>query len=256
MAGEKMKARLERIETFVAGNGIVRISDLAAHLGVSESTVRRDVEQLRRENRIAQNYGFIVPVGDSANLYDDPALRQNVNMQVKTALAEQAAALVEDNDVIYIESGTTLVKMAGKITAKNVTAVTSDIYIAVELSRIKGITVISTGGYIHSQSALMLGDIALHALRNLRFHKCFTSPGGIAEDGSVTYYNIQASEIRRQVFSASRQVILVAEKEKFARSAFVCDLTLPEVDVLITDGAPDYVTPERYPCMELREIGV
>ena len=89
----------------------------------------------------------------------------------------------------------------------------------------------------------MVGDIALNALNNLHFNKCFTSPGGITPDGKITYYNIQASEIRRKVFASSRSIVLLAEKKKFSQNAFVEDLTLRDVDVLITDEAPENLPP-------------
>ena len=251
MPNAKMEQRLAKIEAFVASQGVVRISDVAAHLQVSESTTRRDIDYLIMQKVLAKNYGFVALSNAKSNLFDNPFLRKNINVQVKAALAEKAAQLVCDGDIIYIESGTTLINMASKITAQNVTAVTSDVYIAAELSRSKNITTVSTGGYVLGASALMVGDIALAALQNLHFNKCFTSPGGITKDGRVTYFNIQASEIRKRVFGASQQIILLAEQKKFDMSAFTQDLWLRDVDVLITDKE---LADGEYPIAEKTQI--
>ena len=238
MPTKKMKERLAKTEQFLSEQGFVNVYDIAEHLGVSESTVRRDISYLADNNSVVKNYGFVALTDQLSNIYDNPMLRKNMNIQVKAALGEQAARLVEDGDVIYIESGTTLVHMAKKITAKNVTAVTSDLYIALELSKLKNVTTVSTGGHVWSETAVMVGDIAVTTLGKMHFSKCFTSPGGIRADGCVTYFNIQASDVRQKVFSVSKQIIVVAEKKKFGREAFVHDLSLNQVSVLIADEVP------------------
>lgn len=243
MASAKMEVRLSKIEAFVAQQGVVKISDIADHLQVSESTTRRDIEYLIAQKVLIKNYGFVALSNAKTTLYDNPFLRKNINVQVKVALAEKAASLICDGDIIYIESGTTLINMASKITAQNITAVTSDVYIAAELCKHKTITTVSTGGFILGESALMVGDIALNALNNLHFNKCFTSPGGITPDGRITYFNIQASEIRRKVFASSKSIVVLAEKKKFVQNAFVEDLALNDVDVLITDEDPENLPP-------------
>ena len=106
MASAKMEVRLSKIEAFVGQQGGVKISDIADHLQVSESTTRRDIEYLIAQKVLIKNYGFVALSNAKTTLYDNPFLRKNINVQVKVALAEKAASLICDGDIIYIESGT------------------------------------------------------------------------------------------------------------------------------------------------------
>lgn len=233
--------RYEAIKLFASKKKTFTIEELATQLNVSITTIRRDVAVLAKEGSLKKYYGKIVWNGDVADDQEGnmpPNVPQVLgkNRDIEIQLARAAADLVQDNDYIFIESGAFILPyMAKFINKKNVTAVTSDLQIAISLLKNERLNTIVLGGHVWRGSYLLYGDITERALMGMRFNKYFTLPGTITDAGDIMYFDAHTSGLRHLLRSISEKTIVIVERKRVGRSAFLKIGTLNECSTIVTD---------------------
>ena len=233
--------RAEIIE-LLSKNGSVRVSELSKMYSISEVTVRSDLEYLESQGQLSRVHGGAVGTGKLyANM--DLSERYMTNAASKRALAAVAQQLIEDNDTIMMNAGTTLAYVLHAIQGKrNISIVTNSIQNALEVSSYPGVNVILLGGDIDSKYQFTCGNDATSQLAKYHANKCIISVDGIsAQDGLTLYYANEAGIVRSMIES-SDEVIVVADATKLGRSAFSRVGSLEDVDILITgkkDGSDE-----------------
>jgi len=235
------KQRHEAIKLYATNNKVFSIPEIADQLDVSVSTIRRDVEKLVQEGYLIKRYGSIMwnstPMVNEFKYYEEIS----ESFTTKEAIAKKAAELVADNDFIFIDSSSTLCNMVKYLDQRNVTVVTADLKIAIELLKKENLTVIVLGGYAWPGTYTLSGDITEKAVEQMHFLKYFTTPGAISESGDVMYYNIQTSNLRKKLRQLSMKTYVIVEKERFLKTAFITVGKLDDYDCVITDCAADEI---------------
>ncbi|MCC8194194.1 MAG: DeoR/GlpR family DNA-binding transcription regulator, partial [Deltaproteobacteria bacterium] len=182
--------RRNQIEAIASRSDYVALAALAPQLGVSESTVRRDIEEMENEGLLFRNQGLIIWNHPDQSHQEKVYFRSTQNVEVKQALARKAATLLEPNDVVFIDTGTTMYQLAKAVgNDLPLTVVTNDLAIALELETRTAINTIVLGGAIRHGTHSLVGGFADRNLEGLRFAKMFVATGGISLDDGFMYFN-------------------------------------------------------------------
>ncbi len=232
--------RRTAIVTEVRRRGGVRVSELAVALGVSDMTVRRDVEALVEQGLLTRVHGGVLPV-DTAD--DEPAFAAKRMLQAapKTAIAQAAAALVRPGAAVGISAGTTTAALAQELTqVHNLTVVTNSVAVSDVLHRAanESQTVLLTGG-VRTRSDALVGPAATAMVAGLNLDVLFLGVHGMAERGGFTTPNLAEAQTNRALVAAARQVVVLADHTKWGVVGIATIIALAEAQVLVTDSALD-----------------
>lgn len=244
--------RHARILELVGASGAVRVADLVAELGVSDMTIRRDIEHLARRELVERVHGGAVaighPGGSSAQQpsSDEPgfAAKSTLMLGAKTAIAARAAELVTPGAAIGLSAGTTTVALARRLRGiPDLTIVTNSIPAAQVLGESAASsrhTVVLTGG-IRTPSEALVGPIAVAALRGLHVDLLFLGVHGMDARAGLTTPNLVEAETNRALIDSARRVCVLADHTKWGVVGLGSIVDLDAVDALITDaGLPGH----------------
>jgi DeoR family fructose operon transcriptional repressor len=226
----------------IASRGFATLDGLVRQLGVSESTVRRDLEALDATGAIKRTHGGAVMSGEVRAM---PALedRQATAAPEKRAIGRTTAALIDDGDTILLDGGTTTLEVARALLGRPVQVVTNSLPIANLLSSGKQSDVILIGGYVSPRTGVAMGPLAIEMMRTIRVRRTIMGAGGIVAEG-VYNSNVLLVETERQMMACAQEVIVVADHTKFGRLSLskLCDLAA--IDAVVSDPAvPDAFRP-------------
>jgi DeoR/GlpR family transcriptional regulator of sugar metabolism len=232
--------RRTAIVTEVRRRGGVRLSELATALGVSDMTVRRDVEALVEQGLLTRVHGGVLPVDTAV---DEPAFATKRVRQAarKLAIARAAAALVAPGAAIGISAGSTTAALAQELTEVNsLTVVTNSIAVSDVLHRAgnESQTVLLTGG-VRTRSDALVGPAATAVLHGLNLDLLFLGVHGMAERGGFTTPNLAEAQTNRALVGAARRVVVLADNTKWGVVGIATIIELAEAHVLVTDAGLD-----------------
>ena len=231
-------ARLSVILERLSDGGSVAVTDLAANLGASPATIRRDLVHLEQQRLLARTHGGAIAHAVS---YELPLRYKSVRQaEVKRRIADEAAGYVSEGMAIGLTGGTTATEVARALADHGkLTIVTNALNIASELAVRPKIKLIVTGGVVRSESYEMSGPIAEASLTGLNLDIAFVGVDGIdARAGCTTHQEVEA-HTNAVMVKCSRRVVVVADSSKIGKVAFarICEVTA--VSELITDVAAD-----------------
>jgi len=227
----------------------VSTDDLASELGVSNLTIRRDLQELAGQ-------GFVRMVRGGANLingtlYDDPSAETEALSQAsKSAIARHAASLVEEGDTILINSSTTAIQLLSYLRNKKVIVVTNN-GLALSMDLDPGIELIFTGGEVRGNKKSMVGEMAVNNLSRIRASKAFIGVSGISAGGGIFTSVLQETAINEQMIRRSAQCIILADGSKIGQQNNFLIGSARAASILVTDDSAD---PSAV--FQLQELGV
>jgi DeoR/GlpR family transcriptional regulator of sugar metabolism len=237
------RQRQELILEQVRSTGGARVSDLVDSLGVSDMTVRRDIEALARRGLVARVHGGATAV--TARSAEEPGFAAKSSLQTaqKDAIARAAAALVEPGASVAVSGGTTTYAVARELRqVPDLTVVTNSVPVAEllhrELLERNGPAVVLTGGE-RTPSDALVGPVAVAALRTLHVDWLFLGVHGVDGRAGFTTPNLVEAETNRALIASARRVVVAADSSKWGVVGLSSIARLDEVDVLVTDDALD-----------------
>jgi DeoR/GlpR family transcriptional regulator of sugar metabolism len=225
----------------VREDGGVRVADLARELGVSDMTVRRDLEILDSRGLIEKVHGGATALPGSALFEPGFAAKSSLQETEKEAIAEAAMALVIPGTAIGISAGTTTYALARRLVdVPGLTVVTNSVPVADVLHRAGRAdqTIILTGG-VRTPSDALVGPFAVAALRTIHLDQVFLGVHGMDPRSGFTTPNVLEADTDRALAAAGRRLIVVADSSKWGVIGISSIATLDEADTLVTDGALD-----------------
>ena len=216
----------------------VVVSELSELFGVSEETIRRDLDKFDKEGLAIKSYGGAVLNED--NNTDMPFnVRRKSNMQGKKAIAQIIAGLVADGDHIIVDPSTTAVAIMKALRNKrNLTVITNSIEVLVELTDVSGWDVISTGGNLKENYLALVGPRAIDTISSFNADKVILSCKGIDMEKGVTDANELFTQVKRTMLNSATQKILAVDYTKFGRVAFSQICSVIDLDIVVTDVKP------------------
>ena len=213
----------------------IKVNELTNIFKVSESTIRRDLQEMDEKRMLNRTHGGAVSVEKT---FFEPSFKEKEDKRYieKLYIGKTAASMIEDGDTIILDSGTTTLEIAKCIKAKNVTIITNSIDIASELSNRNDIELIVTGGAFRIATRALVGPISEGILKNFKVDKSFIGANGISIEDGITTPNILEAHIKRQMMKSASKVIIVADSSKFNQVSFAVISPVSEVDLIVTNS--------------------
>ncbi|KGN01196.1 DeoR faimly transcriptional regulator [Clostridium novyi A str. 4570] len=214
--------------------GTIKVEDLASELGVSLMTIRRDLDRLQDKGVLYRSHGGAVlrsvyPIEQS---YD---VKKISNIDAKNKIASAALELINEGDTIFLDAGTTTLELAKLLkTKKNLTVITDDLKIALELYKSNVETYI-VGGRVQKDTACIIGPTAEDFIKNIKVNLCFLGTSSITSDGYLSTPTFEKAYLKREVVRASSYSVLMVDSSKFKRESFVNILSIKEINCIITN---------------------
>jgi DeoR/GlpR family transcriptional regulator of sugar metabolism len=214
---------------------------LSQKYGVSEMTIRRDLQALEDTGVIRRTYGGAVrwPQSSAAPMVVAREKRQMRAQAQKAAIARYAATeLVHDGDIIVLEGSTTVTSMVSQITERqNLTVVTNSLFTAEELRRgmPASATLLCAGGILRPESSTFVGQLAERFFRELHVSRLFLSATGLTLHGAITDPQMLETQVKRAMIESAAEVIVMLDSTKFGKRSLLRVLDFSEIALLITD---------------------
>jgi len=228
-------ARQRRIHEQIAQNGEVRIAELSERYGVTEMTIRRDLEKLEEGGTVKRTFGGAIYV------YRDVALQERTGLLTdeKAKIGRLAAALVGPGESVFLDGGTTTLQIARALKpGLQITVVTNALNIAAELAS-KQIPTIMTGGMLLESTHSLVGPIAAQSLAGMAFDHAFLGATGLSESHGFSNSNLYEAEIKRMAIRQAKDVTVVLDHTKFGARELVSFGGLKDVSRIVADARPE-----------------
>lgn len=227
--------RLNDMEEYVLGKGTATLIDLAQQFNISINTVRRDLPDLLSRGTIKKVYGGVSasPIQNELMPLADRSVK---NTDLKEVVAKLAASVVKDHMTIYLDSGTTIVKLVPYLAEKqNITIVTHSLLVLKEAAQYPNLTLLTLGGLYNTASSSFVGNTAMEQLSKFSFDIIFVSATWVDLAHGLTNVTYHEAELKRLLVKKGNCIALMADHTKFGmRGAFTfCNLS--DIDLLLTD---------------------
>ena len=226
--------RRSRLLEFIRLRGFASLPALAGQLSVSESTVRRDLDYLEDSGVAKRTHGGVFYTGPSPKLihFDQ---RQSLNWDRKRQIALAASRLIEDNETLLLDGGSTTYELAQLLVGRPLQVVTNSLPVANLFTSSENADLILLGGYVHTRSGVSLGPYANQMLGGLNVRRAVLSVAGINERGTYNS-NLLLVETERAMMHSAEEVLVVADSTKFGHTSLAHLCNLEDIDVLVTDS--------------------
>lgn len=232
--------RLNRIFDIVKRENGVPIQVLARHLDVSHMTIRRDLESLVDDNLVKLIHGGVIlnpELKDEKN--DDPYslnVAGSVHAEEKRKIGALAASLVETDDTLIVDSGSTTEYLAKSLPQdRRITVITYALNIVTDVASLSNVRLVCPGGIFHSNALMFESPEGRELIERHRATKAFISAAGVHNEFGVTCSNAYERDTKRSAIDSSAKKILIADSSKFGviRSDYFADLDA--FDLVVTD---------------------
>lgn len=235
------RQRQERILREVEEHGGVRVSELVSALGVSDMTVRRDIELLAQKNLVLKVHGGATAVGDAHP--DEPgfSVKSEMNPVQKSEIARTTASLIGPGSTIALSAGTTAYAVAVELRpVKRLTVVTNSPRVADLLHdpRRDDQLVVLTGG-VRTPSDALAGPVANAMLADIHVDTLILGVHGIDLEAGLTTPNLHEAQTNRALIRCAQRVVVVADHSKWGIVGLTTIAPLDQIDTLVTDAELD-----------------
>ena len=231
---ERKNAILARL----IADGKVIVSDLAQEYGVTEETIRRDLDKLEKEGLAQKTYGGAVKK-DNLNIELPINVRKQTNVEGKKYIADIIGKMISDGDYILLDSSTTALFTVKSIADRhNITLLTNSIEVLLELPQNNDWRVICTGGEFMQYSLSFAGRQVESIIDEYHVDLCVISCKGLDMEKGITDTRDFNATIKKAFMQSAKKVILAVDNTKFDKTSFVRFANIGEVDAVITDKEP------------------
>ncbi|MET9242808.1 DeoR/GlpR family DNA-binding transcription regulator [Nonomuraea sp. NPDC003709] len=227
-------------------SGATSVSDLASQLGVSPSTIRRDLEVLDRDGTLRRVRGGALILDGEVNVDADAdrpfAEVAEVDEQDKEAVAVRAAELVRDGDVVLLDIGTTTMRLARRLRGRRVTVVTSSLAVLDVLRSDPEVELLLLGGALRRPYHSLVGVLTEAALSQVVADRVFLGASGLRPDGQLVDTTLAEVPLKRAMIAAAGQVVLLVDRHKFPGTGALRVCGPDDIDVIVTNQGADEAT--------------
>lgn len=220
----------------------VKLQDLVEKTDASESTLRRDLNELESLGKLERVFGgAILPMHN----LQEPSIadKSTRNLKEKQSIAEYAATFVQEGDSVFLDAGTTTLQMIPYLKEKNPVVVTNGLPLAVALYE-AGVTTYLTGGLLKPRTGAFVGAGALAALETYHFDVCFLGANGFHVEYGYTTPDPEEAAIKKKASLHARKTFILADHSKVNKVSFAAIIDLQEAALIV----------DRLPSDSLKEI--
>lgn len=234
---EKMltEERFERIISLLEEKGSITVQELKERLHVSESTIRRDLTVLHDNGRLIKVFGGAVALHSRMNTKDmEVADRTEINKEEKIRIARYAATLIQADDFVYLDAGTTTGYMIDYIAEKQAVYVTDGVSHAKRLAAL-GFKVILLGGELKASTEAVIGSAAVLMLQRYHFTIGFWGTNGISKKSGFTTPDSDEAMVKQVSMEQTEKRYVLCDHDKFNQESTVTFGAISSA-IIVTDG--------------------
>lgn len=228
---EVIAQRQSQLLDFIKSHSGYSVENISQELGLSISTLRRDLTALQHKGYINRNQGIITLSQGNSNSY--------TIAKIKNDIAKETAKYIKDRDTVFINTSSTALTVLSYLPNERITVFTNNAN-AINTQHNPNIQVILTGGELRIPKYSMVGDIALSTISKIRANKVILGCNGISATNGVTTNNlIEVAINEKMVNNCTGEVFVVAHHSKIGRDGNFLSVKISRVDYLITDNQAD-----------------
>ena len=230
--------RRGRLLDLIRVRGFAALEELVRELGVSESTIRRDLDALEEQGAAKRTHGGVLYAGGMPRLaeFDE---RQPSHWAAKRAIAVKAAEVITDGETVLLDGGTTTYEVARLLVGRSLQVVTNSLPVANLFASESRTDLVLLGGYVSPRTGVCLGPYANELLARLHVTTTILSAAGIADEGLFNAH-LQLAETEQAMLRAAGRVVVVADSSKFGQKSLTLVSPLDAIDLVVSDnGLPD-----------------
>ena len=231
-----LNTRQQSVLKYINEKEYASIKELAKEIGVSEATIRRDLDEMSQKEVLGRVHGGAIKLTGTSH---EPFQEEKIGhmTEEKKRIAQYASSLVKPGNSVFLDSGTTTLFIAEAIkNINNLTIITDNLDIAYNVQFDSSSTVIFTGGMIRRDYRVVVGQIAEDVISKFRVDISFV--GCDAADPDIGLYNVNYLEIgvKKAILNCGRKTVLVADHTKFNNCSLALVAPFDSVDCVICDS--------------------
>lgn len=227
--------RRMKILEWLQEEGSARVRELSEAFGVSEVTIRLDLERLEAEGHVVREHGgaYLKTVPQQVRAM---TLQHLTHLDEKRRIGRAAAALVADGETIILDSGSTTTEVAANLMDReDLTVITNALNIALNLGALPSMSIHMPGGQFKAPTLSLSGEKSADYFKGLFAQKLFLATAAISLDAGLTYPSLADLYVKRAMIASAQKVILVADSSKIGRTSFSSLGDINLINVLVTD---------------------
>jgi len=234
-----LEERRNRIVEYINQKGKVTTKQLGEVFQASTVTIRNDINKLDEHGLIVKVHGGALACSSFTN-YEIPASsKYQKNLKIKQKMGIIGASFIKDNDIVFFDSGSSILEVAKALTGRNITAITNDLKTAMFLSENKNVHLIVVGGKKVPNLFTLVGTQTLKELEMYHADKVFLGCDAFDFEIGVTNRTLDEIDLKRAMIKCSKEVIAVADFSKHDKTVFASVCGVNEIDYLIADSISD-----------------
>ena len=219
-------------------SGQIKVRQLAGELDVTEVTVRRDLRQMQSTGLLKKTYGGAVP-SELPDMNVSVHYRQSRHLAAKKIIGKLAGEIIKDNDIIFLEAGSTCFEIIPHLAQKkNLTVIVNSLHLMQRLALLGQHKIIITGGQYRRERMEMIGPGAENAISQLSGFKAFTGADDISISAGISGADVVTVSFAKLVLRKASEVIFVGDSTKFDNPALYKIADLGELDYIVTNVKP------------------
>lgn len=245
---KKKEERQAKIYELLLNDGRLSVKDLASRLHVTPETIRSDLTDLEMERRVVREHGYAKPISSFEEIPVQMRKQENINSKRKVAM--RAMEEIQDNQTVFLDSGTTIILGLPALSNRNITIVTNDIPLAYEAG-LRGYNLIFCGGAVSNVGLRTHGHFTVRIIDRIQFDVALFGTDGLI--GASGFTSLAFSEVatKEHVLAHSKKNILVTDHSKFKKKASYMVGSFRNIDMLVTNPLTQE---ERNMVREIKQI--
>jgi DeoR/GlpR family transcriptional regulator of sugar metabolism len=226
--------RQAQIAQLVNVHGRVRMSELVARFGVTEPTLRKDLTALHDRGVLKRIHGGAIALRSS--LESERDIRAVRNEEAKERVARACLDEVQEGDALFLDSGTTIERLAGMLSGRHLTVLTNTVPVVEQVCEVPGIDHVLLGGRYRRVSGSFVGPLTSAMLQRFTVNTAFIGVSGLSEAG-ITVADPDEAELKAAVIERARRVVVPMDASKVGATHFAKVCELDDVDLVVIDQA-------------------
>ena len=228
-------ARRQRILKMLEAEGSLSITELAEAMSVSSMTIRRDLNAMTENGLVTVEHGGVI-LNDGSLFECSMSIKQEICPSEKARIAQKCLEYINPGDSIFLDSGTTVAKLASLLSAKhNIIVLTHSLLTANQAASFKNIRMIMCPGELRSDSLAFMGPLTDEFVSRFTIDTLFLSVEGIDVKNGISVQDVADGATKKGLIRNAKRVICLADSSKFSKSFFYRIAPLSEIDLIITD---------------------
>ncbi len=230
--------RMAKILSAINSEGTITVNNLVEKLSVSSMTIRRDLDELEKQEKIIRVFGGAQSINLVSQTEPSYIQKRKIHLKEKNEIAKQVASMIKPEETIFLGPGSTNELVSKYIDVDEVRIVTNSLPVFERFNEEHDFEICLVGGSYRRRSGAFVGRLAEEFLQNIKMHKAFVGANGI-KDNSIMNANTDEGASQRVALQQSQNKFIVADHHKLDHDDFYDFYDLSDLDGLITDSSID-----------------